>query len=254
MLALERRKKIMDFIEKNDSIRVQDLSKKFEVTEETIRRDLDKLVEIGHIKRTYGGAVLNESVNKDTPFDTRKIQNIREKDIIAQIVIEYINDGDTLMMDSSSTALQVAKLLKQKEDVTVITNSVPIILELSRCNNINIMSSGGTLRRSSLSLVGCYAEEMLEKYNVDTTIISCKGIRMDKGIMESNEIEGRIKQVMIDAADKVFLLADGTKIDRTSFFTMSSFDNIDMFFTDTVLPKEWEVFLGRNNVQYITKN
>ena len=251
MLALERRKEILNLIEKKHSIKVQDLSKRFGVTEETIRRDLDKLERSGYIKRTYGGAVLNESMNSDTPFNIREIQNIDEKETIAHRVIEHINDGDTLMLDSSSTALQVAKLLKQKENITVITNSVPIILELSGCNNINLISSGGTMRKASLSFVGYCAEEMLQKYNVDKTVISCKGIRMDKGIMESNEMEGKIKQAMANAADKVFLLVDGTKIDMTSFFTMLNFTDIDIIFTDMTLPKDWEGFLEKNNVEYI---
>lgn len=254
MLALERRKEILNLIESKQSIKVQDLSKVFNVTEETIRRDLDKLEKEGYIKRTYGGAVLNERIDSDPPFNIREIRNIEEKISIAQMVIKHIEDGDTLMLDSSSTALQVAKLLKEKENITVITNSVPIILELSGCPNTTVISSGGTLRKPSLSFVGYCAEEILEKYNVDKTIISCKGMRMDKGIMESNEMEGKIKQSMANAADKVFLLVDGTKIDTTSFFTMLNFEDIDTIFTDVSLSYEWSDFLEKNNVKFISKS
>jgi len=123
MLAIERRKRIMRLIQENQSVLVPELSKLFNVTEETIRRDLEKLEAEGLLKRTYGGAVINENSSADIPLNIREITNIESKQAISMKVAEYIEDGDTLLLDSSSTVLQVAKQIKFKKKLTVITNS-----------------------------------------------------------------------------------------------------------------------------------
>ncbi|HHY80175.1 MAG TPA: DeoR/GlpR transcriptional regulator [Thermoanaerobacter sp.] len=251
MLAIERRRKIMSLIQENQSVLVPELSKLFNVTEETIRRDLEKLEQEGLVKRTYGGAVLRESTNIDLSVNIREITNVEGKQAIALKVAEYIEDGDTLMLDSSSTAFYVAKQIKFKRRLTVITNSEKIVLELSNAKDCKVISTGGTLKANSLSYIGHWAEEAIKNYYVDKAIISCKGLDREKGITESHEMEAEVKRNMVNAANKVFLVVDHTKIDKSSFVRFATFDKIDYIFTDRKFSFEWEEFLQNNNIKII---
>ncbi|MFU0799408.1 MAG: DeoR/GlpR family DNA-binding transcription regulator [Xylanivirga thermophila] len=251
MLAIERRREIMTILQDEKSVLVSDLSKKFDVTEETIRRDLEKLEREGLVKRSYGGAVLNENTSMDLPFDVREITNIEAKQKIAQKVSSFIEDGDTLMIDSSSTALQLAKYIKEKKNITVITNSLSMLLELNNAENIRTISTGGDLRSSSLSFVGYLSEKAIKSYYVDKAILSCKAINMNKGILESSEMEAYIKKAMVERAQKTFLLLDSTKFDIVSFVNITEFDNIHSIFTDKKLSPEWEQFCQDRNVNII---
>lgn len=251
MLAIERRNKIMELLQNHQSVMVTDLSKKFQVTEETIRRDLEKLEKEGLLKRTYGGAVLNESTNVDVPFNIREGTNIEGKQCIGIKLSEFIEDGDSIMLDSSSTAFHVAKNIKNKRKLTVITNSEKVILELSNAKDCKIISTGGTLKANSMSFIGHAAEKAILNYNVDKAIISCKGIDMDKGITDSNEMEVEVKKAMIQSADKVFLVVDSTKFDKVSFVKILKYEQVDYMITDKQLSKEWQDFIEGFNIRLI---
>ncbi|KWX87559.1 DeoR family transcriptional regulator, partial [Paenibacillus riograndensis] len=226
MLAAERRKKIIDLVHQDKRVLVSDLSRMFEVTEETIRRDLEKLEKDGILSRTYGGAMLNRHTNEDLPFVTRNALNTDMKRNIALKALDLINDGDTLMVDPSSTAFEFLKLLGNKNNLTVITNSINILHEFAS-SGMNIISSGGSLRHRSLSLVGPVAHDTIRRYNVDTAVISCKGIDMERGVTDSNEPECELKKYMLRQAQKVVLLADHTKFDKTAFTRLVELSSID---------------------------
>ncbi|WAM34489.1 DeoR/GlpR family DNA-binding transcription regulator [Caldicellulosiruptor morganii] len=252
MLAIERRQKIMAMLNENKSVLVPELAKLFNVTEETIRRDLEKLEKEGFLKRTYGGAVLVENYNVDIPFEFRNVTNIEGKKQIALTLIKYIEDGDTLVMDSSTSALQVAKLLKTKKKITVITNSEQIINELKVFeDNIKVISTGGTLRNRSLSLVGPIAENTLKSLNANKAIISCKGFDIEKGFTESNELEAQVKKIMIEIADQVFMIADHTKMNKTALVNIATLDDVDFIFTDKVLLPSQENAIREKNVEIV---
>ncbi|AEM73892.1 DeoR/GlpR family DNA-binding transcription regulator [Caldicellulosiruptor acetigenus] len=252
MLAIERRQKIMAMLNENKSVLVPELAKLFNVTEETIRRDLEKLEKEGLLKRTYGGAVLVENYNVDIPFEFRNVTNIEGKKQIALSLIKYIEDGDTLVMDSSTSALQVAKLLKTKKKITVITNSEQIIDELKVFEDtIKVISTGGTLRNKSLSLVGPIAEQTLRSLNANKAIISCKGFDIEKGFTESNELEAQVKKLMIEIADKVYMIADHTKMNKTALVNIATLDDVDFIFTDKILPPSQENAIREKNVEIV---
>ena len=251
MLAIERRNEILDTIQKEQSVIVAELSKRYSVTEETIRRDLDKLERDGFVKKTYGGAVYKESLDKDLPFKIREHSNKAEKIRIAQKVAGLIEDGDTIMMDSSSTVLQVAKLLKDKSRLTVITNSVEILVELADCSNITVISTGGTLRAPSLSLLGRTAEAVVCNYNVDKAIISCKGVHMQKGITDSVELEVEVKRAMLRSCKQSILAVDSTKIDKVAFTKLADLDEIDVLVTDQLADERWIDYFGVSHTQLL---
>ncbi|OBZ18271.1 DeoR family transcriptional regulator [Bacillus sp. FJAT-27264] len=250
MLAAERRKKIIDLVHQDKRVLVSDLSRMFEVTEETIRRDLEKLEKDGIVSRTYGGAMLNRHTNEDLPFVTRNALNTEIKRNIALKALDLINDGDTLMVDPSSTAFEFLKLLETKNNLTIITNSVNILHDFAN-SGMNIISTGGSLRYRSLSLVGPVAHDTIQRYNVDTAVISCKAIDLDKGVTDSNEPECELKKYMLRQADKVILLADHTKFDKTAFSKLIELSNIDYLITDRRPSEAWLERLSRDNIELL---
>ena len=251
MLAIERKRKIISLLEERNSVLVPELSKIFSVTEETVRRDLEKLEVEGFLKRTYGGAVINDRINSELPLKIREVTNISGKRSIGIKVAEYIKDGHTIMLDSSSTALQVAERIKHKKRITVITNSIKVVSELATARDCTVISTGGTLREKSMSFVGNLTEDSISNFNVDVSVICCKGIDIQKGITESNDLEAQVKKAMMQSADKTFLVADYTKFDKISFIKMFKLEDIDMIFTDKKLSPEWEQYISGQNVELI---
>ena len=251
MLPRERLEIIKEIALKEKKVYVSKLSEKFEVTEETIRRDLEKLEGQGLVTRSYGGAILNaEKTNEDIPFYKRSKTNIEGKQYIASKAVEFIKDACTIVADSSSTVLEALKFIRNRNDVTVITNSVEVLQELNQ-SELNIISTGGGLKSRSLSLQGPITQNTIKKYNVDIALVSCKGMDMEKGILDSNEAEAEIKRAMIKQSNKVILLVDYSKFDKTSFVKLFDYESIDYIITNNELSEEWVSFLRSRNVEMI---
>ena len=187
MLALERRNAILEKLAVTGKVIVADLSREFGVTEETIRRDLEKLDNEGLAQKTYGGAVANHSLNLDLPYKVRQRTNAEAKQAIALKVAEMIHDGDYLMMDASSTTLFITKCIRNKHNITLITNSIEILMEVAELEDWNVISTGGVLKTGALALVGANAEKTVRGFHVDIAVCSCKGIDRQFGISDSNE-------------------------------------------------------------------
>lgn len=239
MLAFERRDNIMLKVKQDKKILVSELSKEFDVSEETIRRDLEKLEKDGAITRTHGGATLNSQTSQDIPYQTRNALNKDLKMNIAKKVASLIQENSTLMVDTSSTVFETINNLKDLDrTITVITNSIDILYYF-QSSSLTLISTGGSLRKHSHSLVGTTAEQTLNRYNVDFSIFSCKGLSLKNGIMDSNEPETEIKRTMKERANKVILLVDSTKIDNEAFINVFSIDEIDYLVTDKKPRQEW---------------
>ena len=250
MLGIERRQAIIDKLKQEHRVYVSELSTIFNVTEETIRRDLDKLESDDLIRRNYGGAVLNDYISEDLSFLRRSSINSKEKDIIAQKAMDFIKDGNTIMMDSSTTGLALLNRLKIRKDITIITNSIRLAYDFTN-SQFKIISTGGTLRAKSFALTGDVTCNTLQRYYVDIAILSCKGIDIEKGVMESNEEESVVKQIMIAQAKKVILLVDHSKFDKVSFTKTCDFSKISMLITDKTPSNEWQNYLNEQQIDLI---
>lgn len=251
MLAIERRNAILTKLTMEGKVIVADLSQEFDVTEETIRRDLEKLDKEGLAKKTYGGAVANQNLNTDLPYSVRKRSNVELKQHIAEKIGDMIHDGDYIMLDASSTAIFVTKYIKNRKNITLITNSVEILLELADKEDWNILSTGGNLKKGALSLVGDCAKKMINGFHVDLAVCSSKGIDISNGITDSNERDSLIKRAIFAAAEKKILAIDSTKFDKISFVKVCDFDAIDTIVTDSEPTKEWVDFLNEKEVELI---
>ena len=239
MLAIERRNAILAKLNTQGKVIVTDLSREFDVTEETIRRDLEKLDNEGLAKKTYGGAVVNQNLNIDLPFNVRKRANVELKQKIAEKIAEMIHDGDYIMLDASSTAIYVTKCISDRKNITLITNSVEIMLELADKSDWNILSTGGSLKKGALSLVGASAERMIRGFHVDLAVCSSKGIDLNMGITDSNEKDSEIKRAIFGAANRKILAVDSTKFDKISVVHVCDTADIDVVVTDTQPSERW---------------
>ena len=248
MLALERKNQILLKLQEEKKVVVSELSQLYSVSEETIRRDLDKLEKEGFAIKSYGGAVINEEIGIDLPFNIRKNQNIAGKQAIAKIVSAMIHDGDHIFLDASTTAVFAAKALKEKERLTVITNSMEILLELSDVSGWNIISTGGRMREGYLAFLGSATQESIRSFYVDKAVFSCKALDMERGIMESQESFAMAKKAMMATSRKSILVVDSTKFGQTSYCVSGDIRRVDTVVTDKKPSDEWLAFFEERNI------
>ena len=242
MLALERRNLILEKLQAEKRVVVSELSQLYSVSEETIRRDLDKLEKEGYATKTYGGAIWGNSTKTDLSYTIRNKTNVEAKNAIAELASQLVEDGDHLMLDDSSTSLYVAKRLKEKKALTLITNSVELVAELANVEGWTIMLTGGRLKPESLALVGNQTLEMLRSFHVDKVLFSCKGIDPDAGITDSSEFHAQTKQAMMRAAKRRILVLDGTKFDKVSFVEIAPLRDVDTVITNVCPPEFWQQY------------
>ncbi len=239
MLAIERRREILSRLGAEGKVIVAELARDFDVTEETVRRDLERLDKEGLASKTHGGAVSVQNSTLDLPYKIRFGVNVEEKKKIADTVASLISDGEKIMVDGSSTAIYIIKKLKFKKNMTVITNSVEILLELADKPDWTVLSTGGVLKEGALALTGSSAERMISSYHVDTAICSCKGVDTELGVTDSNEKDTLIKQAMFSSAERRILAVDSGKLDKKSFVRVCNLKDIDILVTDEEPSEKW---------------
>lgn len=251
MLAIERRNAILEKLQAERRVVVSDLSELYDVSEETIRRDLEKLEADGYAIKSYGGAVLNENMNLDLPFKIRKNKNVVGKQKIAELISELVRDGDHLFLDASSTAVAIAKAIKNKNGITIITNSLEIAIELLDAPGCKVISTGGVAIESSFALVGQVTDRTIRSYFVDKAIISSKGLDLEAGFTDSDERHANNKKSMLKAARVKILAVDSSKFDKIAFAKIGDFSDITTVVTDKKPEEEWLLKLAEYNVECI---
>ncbi|MBQ8388938.1 MAG: DeoR/GlpR transcriptional regulator [Clostridia bacterium] len=249
MLPIERRNDILQLLMLDGRVVVSELAEKYDVTEETIRRDLEKLEADGYAKKTYGGAVRSDNITGELPYTVRKQTNVTGKRYIAELIGGLIEDGDRLLLDSSTTALFTVKSIFSKHNLTLVTNSVEILLDLPQNNDWNIVSTGGSYRSDSMAFYGSTAEEVIEKYYADYAILSCKGLDMEKGISDTRENFAQFKKSFFRAAKRVVLAIDHTKFDKVSFVKFGTLDDVDIVVTDVDPGEKWKNYFESKNIK-----
>ncbi len=251
MLAIERRNAILEKLQVERRVVVSELSELYDVSEETIRRDLEKLETEGHAIKSYGGAVLNENSNIDLPYNVRKNRNVAGKQKIATLLSEMIRDGENIMLDASSTAVAIAKAIKNKKDLTVITNSLEIALELIEAPNCRVIATGGLATGSSFAMVGQVTDKTIRSYYVDKAIISAKGINLEAGVTDSDERHAGNKASMFEMAKTKIVAIDNSKFDKIAFAKIVALKDISVVVTDKKPEDTWLQTLADMGVECI---
>lgn len=250
MLVAERVQHILRLVNERGSMRVTELSQICRVTEETIRRDLDRLENEGRLLRSYGGAIRLQPQTSETSFELRETVHVTEKQRISAHAVKYVEPHDRIVLDASSTTWHLAALLPDIP-LTVITNSLKVALVLSEKKNVSVISTGGILVPNSLSFVGPLTEQALEEYHVNKAFVSCKGVHMERGISESNEMQARVKRKMVGMAEQVFVLADYSKFDMQAFTMIGAWNQIHNLITDEQTPLDHVQQLQRKFINVI---
>lgn len=247
----DRRNSIIHKIESKGSVRVDELSEKFDVSSVTIRNDLDFLEEKGLIHRTYGGALLRNNIYKDPSIEEKGQINIDEKERIGKYAARQVKKGDSIILDSGSTTREVALNLKNRKKITILTNAINIALELAGSTDIQTMLTGGMLRTKSYSLVGPEAEKTMKNYYFDKLFLGVDGLNLEHGLTTSNPQEAQLNRMMVERSNAVIAITDSSKFGRHSFSYICSLDLIDMIITDDQISSEMEEKLRNHQIKVI---
>lgn len=252
MLAVERRNKIEQIINKDGSVLVVELAKLFDVTTETIRADLEKLEKQGILVRTYGGATRADNSEPELAITERDTVNYEGKQSIGRYAAGLIRDGETIFLDASTSAWHLARYIKDKRGITVITNAEKIIDELSDCDHIHVVCVGGQLTPRNMSFVGRVAEKTIrENYYANKCFFSCRGVSLGRGLVDSSEGEAEIKKAMLSCSESAVFLCDKNKIGRLGVPRISELNEIDYLITDAALTEEWTEELAKKDVKVV---
>jgi len=251
MLAIERRNAILEKLQAERKVVVSELSALYEVSEETIRRDLEKLENEGYVIKSYGGAVLNENTNLDLPFNVRKNKNVIGKQKIADLLSRVICDGDSIFLDASSTAVAIAKAIRNKRGLTIITNSLEIAIELLDVSECKVILTGGEIVSTAFGVVGHVTDKTIRSYYLDKAVISCKGLDLEKGFTDSDERHANNKRSMLESAKSKILAIDNSKLDKISFAKIGKLSDLDMIVTDVKPEEKWLQKFAEYNVECI---
>lgn len=228
-----RREQILTYLSARDRSSVGELSQVLGVSEVTVRKDLDALESQGLLTRVYGGAVVSGRGRLELFFAAREQEHLEEKRRIAQAAAQLIHSGQRIFLDASTTALQVARLIKDRQNMIVVTNGLYTALELNFCEGITTIVVGGTMRRRSSSLVGSLNYNALQRLRVDIGFFGARGVTSRDGLMESEIDEAQLKQQVTSAAERVVGIVDSSKFGTISFCAFALPHEIDRIITDT---------------------
>ncbi|ORI01723.1 transcriptional regulator [Mammaliicoccus sciuri] len=232
MLPAEREQNIINFLKQHKKATVHELSVAFDVHDATIRRDLKNLEQFNHIKRTHGGVVLisNEVVD-ELDFDDRESSHKAQKEAIGKKAVEFVEDRDTIIIDSGSTTLQFAKHLVDKSDLTIITNDIHIASILNSSQN-KIIVTGGILYKNNYILNGQITNQTLAGLNPAKLFLGTPAVHAERGVTHYSSELSPAKELMVSQAKEVYLLADSSKFDKVSLHNICPISDIDVIITD----------------------
>lgn len=233
-LQSERWLLIMDIIRTEKTVRVEDLSNRLNVSENTIRRDLNMLAHKGMVERTKGGALSRMEGISEKSFSSREARNRDGKELIAEKAAEMIKKGDTVILDGGTTAVRLAERIAEMEHITVLTNSIDVAAILSEAQGITLVLSGGIYNSDSRTLTGLPAEKFFKDVNADKLFLAVTGISPEQGLSDQNMFETQVKLVMLDKAAEVIVLADKSKFGRSAFSPICDFSQVDKIICDTL--------------------
>jgi DeoR family transcriptional regulator of aga operon len=250
--TVERRKKILNSLEKNGQVFVHELSEEFDVSEVTIRNDLELFESKGLLIRSRGGAMKFEnSVGIDFQLSEKDKIHYAEKVRIGKKAASMVTTGETIILDSGTTTMEIARNLNPNNSINVITNAFNIANQLINSQYINIIVPGGTLRKNSHSLVGPLAEKSMRNFYVDKVFLGVDGFDVNHGAFTPNIEEASLNQIMIDIAKEVILVADSSKFRRRSLAFICPAGKIDIVITDDNISKEDQMRLADLNIKVI---
>jgi DeoR/GlpR family transcriptional regulator of sugar metabolism len=251
MVPAERRKQILELIEKRNSISVAELCRLLDVSDMTIRRDLRILSNRGLLERVHGGALSRRGRSYEPPYHSRATNQIIQKEIIGRCAAALVHEGDSIALDVGTTTLEIAKALVNTPNLTIITASLPIANVLSEAPNIRLILTGGIVRNQELSMIGHIAEQTYREFHIDKAFVGIGGLHPEAGLTEYNLEDTLVKKAMIASAEQVIVVADSSKLGETCFASVSPLSVVDTLVTDANAPPEIIELLRARDIEVI---
>lgn len=236
MIKDERQTEIMNILQEKQYASVAYLSKKLYASLPTIRRDLTILENKGYVRRSHGGAMIIDSEKVEIPVAFRNTKHMNEKIKMCKLAISLVNDNDVIFLDASTTVMHIADLLKTKENITVITNSIQVCNILYK-HNIKVYCTGGYLIENSLAFVGKRAEEFVSDFRADIMFFSSCAFDNEGFVTDYSELETSVRKTMFKYAKKKVFLCDSSKFDKSSTFNVIHLKDLDHMISDVALPE-----------------
>lgn len=252
MNSVQRRHDIVQTALSCGKVLVDDLSIKYGVSAVTIRADLNLLNDKGLLIRSRGGAFANSRVSPEMSIEQKFNANLSVKKLLAEATVSLINENEAVILDSGTTTAEVAKCLRDFRRLVVMTNGFNVAQNLLDANGVEVLMTGGTLRKKSLSFYGRQAEDSLRLYHFDKVILGVDGYDFHGGITTHFEYEAILNRLMCNVAKQVIVVTDSTKFNRTGVHRICDFDQIDVLVTDSGIPTSFANSLEKAGVKVIT--
>ena len=247
----ERQKQILSLLTRQQRLSVAEIVAQFAISEATARRDLESLASQGKARRVHGGVMALEQAPPELPILERETEQLDEKIRIAHAAAELVSDKETVFLGSGSTVLEVARYLRDRRNLTVITNSLPVLNMLVGINGITVISLGGMLRDSELSFIGHITEQALTEVRADKVMMGTRGVSLEHGLTNDYLQETLTDRAILKIGRKVIIVADHTKVNRVATALLAPLDSVQTFVTDSRADKKFIQALKKNGIEVI---
>jgi DeoR family transcriptional regulator of aga operon len=247
----ERQKQIHSMLTKLGRLSVAEIVEQFSISEATARRDLETLTSQGKAQRVHGGVIAVEQAPPELPILEREGEQSDEKASIGRAAAELISDGETIFLGSGTTVLETAKQLRERKNLTVVTNSLPVLNALAGIKEIMVVSLGGQLRESELSFIGHITEQALAELRVDKVIVGTRGASLEHGLTNDYLQETLTDRAILKIGREVIIVADHSKVNRVSTALLAPLKTVHTFVTDSKADKKFLQALKKQGIQVV---
>jgi DeoR family glycerol-3-phosphate regulon repressor len=252
MRLRKRQNEILAAVKSSGACSIVELATQLKVSDETIRRNVKPLVRDGLVEKVHGGIVLNQNLEPEPPFERRMNERIEEKKLISALLTEIIKDGDSIMLDTGSTTAYVARALRDRHNLSVVTNCTEIARTLARGPTNRVHICGGALRPDDWATFGSSAISFVRQFHVSYAILSIGGVTDSGEFMDYHLEEAEFSRAVIQQAHKAIVVADHTKFGSRNFAKVCDFEQVDMIVSDRLPPGNIMALLNEAGVEVIT--
>ncbi len=250
-LKINRLNKIEQHIQEAGSISLDKLCEMFNVSKNTIRRDIAELESRGSIKKVYGG-IISKPRDSVEPFESREIKHQKEKKLIARLASDIVEDGDVIFIDSGTTCMHLIPYLAKKNNLTIITANYNVLSAALAYPNLTVIATGGVLYRETNSFTSHNVTDFLQHFNITKVFLAATGVSLTRGVTNTSPLEHDIKRFLVEKSAVKVLLVDSSKFDVVSLLTYCTLDQIDYVVTEQQPPKAYIDFFNANTVRLLT--
>ncbi len=252
MTTYERRQSLIELLRRHPGLRVPEIAATLDVSEGTVRNDLNALEAEGRLSRFHGGAVLTEQKNlSNTSFAERHRERAVEKEAIARVAAEMVQDGDSILLDASSTAYYLALALETRQRLRVVTNGLDVARLMAKNTSNTVILIGGILNPDGSSLTGLFSEQAIRELHVQKAFVSSSGFSVERGLTEVHLEEAQLKRKAIESAQQVIALLDSSKLGHEDLTPVVHPEQISYLYTDSGITDEWKLSIEKAGINLV---